>query len=663
MGSFEEQFGKPKLSEGLKNPESKQETQPITESPQEPPENLNESAKSPEKNQEKTENQEKNLKLEEIKHEVENIGDRLGRPIDEGIRETVVMFKANELPTSDSCEGHVDRGLPVPYVEVSAPNEPQKRFIGQNEAFEKAAKKYNITLEEAKTSKIDEAYWEAMKECSQNEETEEYKKWNKENEKLLVKGRDLLEEFYKNRKVEPNVKLQIEEGVGNFRIHNGGEDYQPIIETKQEFSEEEKKMRAEKLEKYRPEMKEFTEFLKEKYFERNSDIKTANNLEEVRKLHEQQDQQKLQKLRKQLRISTEEEIMTQEQRTASEIRERYKYQERDPFEYFMADIEQDAERRAPTPEERERIDSNLIQLGKIFEGSNVRWHIDGALNISLMRGEYIGIHKDVDISIEQDELEKVDGQLNRNGYGLFLSYPKKPEEPEGKKIMERVGAKKFSEAELENLMIAAIDKQGKIREGEMLNFIDVHLVKRNKSGRPVSLSEVELPNKWFEAQPIQFQGQEIHLSHPAKIAYFKLDSSRAYDHTDLRVLAETGKLTLDDLAEIEHISEQEAAIRKKNAEEILEKVSDKIRPEMTADQIFDVFANEPAIVGHIEEQIRGPLKILAQKIEAGDKSKSEVIRLAFETFNMGGRSEERRKEIIEELRRWISDAKIKKDSR
>lgn len=218
--------------------------------------------------EEKAENQEKNSKLEKIRREIENIKDRLGRPIDEGIRETVVMFKANGLPTSDSCEGHIERGMPVPYVEVSAPNEPEERFIGQNEAFEKVAKKYNITVEEAKTAKIDEAYWEAIRECSQNEETEEYKKWNKENERLLAKAYKFLEEFYKNRRVEPDIKLQIEEGVGNFRIHNGGEDYQPVIEEEREFSEEERKIRAAKLKKYRAEIQEFTKFLKDKYFQK-----------------------------------------------------------------------------------------------------------------------------------------------------------------------------------------------------------------------------------------------------------------------------------------------------------------------------------------------------------------------------------------------------------
>jgi len=244
MENFEKQFNQPKLPEESKNVEPpKQETPPVAESSQKLPENLEKPETAPKENREKMENQEKNLKLEGIRQEVENIGDRLGKPIDEGIKETVVMFKANELPTSDSCEGHIERGLPVPYVEVSAPNEPEERFIGQNEAFEKVAKKYNITVEEAKTSKIDEAYWEAMKECSQNEETEEYKKWNEENKKLLAKGRNLLDEFYKDRQVEPNVKLEIEEGVGNFRIHNGGEDYQPVIEEEREFSEEEKNSR------------------------------------------------------------------------------------------------------------------------------------------------------------------------------------------------------------------------------------------------------------------------------------------------------------------------------------------------------------------------------------------------------------------------------------
>ncbi len=263
MESFEKQFNQPKPPEETKNPEANQEILPVSEPSRKLPENLDEFSEG------YKENQEKNLKLEEIRQKVENIYDRLGHPIDEGIKESVVMFEANELPTSASCEGHIERGLPVPWVDVSAPNEPEEKFVDQNEVFEKVAKKYNITLEEVKTSKIDEAYWEAMKECSQNEETKEYQKWEKENERLLAKGRNLLDEFYKERKVESDIKLEVEEGAGYFRIHNGGKDYKPVIEEEREFTEEEKKARAEKLEKYRLEMKEFTNFLKEKYFTYN----------------------------------------------------------------------------------------------------------------------------------------------------------------------------------------------------------------------------------------------------------------------------------------------------------------------------------------------------------------------------------------------------------
>lgn len=207
----------------------------------------------------------KEQRLEDIRHDVDNICDKLGHPIDEGIKETVVMFKANGLPTSESCEGHIESGLPFPWVGVSAPNEPEERFVGQTKSFEKVAKKYGITPKEAKSFKIAEAYWEALKECSQNEETEEYMEWGKENKELLEKARYFLEEFYKERSVNPDIKLEIYE-TGPFRIHHSGEDYRLIVEEKQDFSEEEKKSRAEKIKKYRPEMNEFTKFLKEQYF-------------------------------------------------------------------------------------------------------------------------------------------------------------------------------------------------------------------------------------------------------------------------------------------------------------------------------------------------------------------------------------------------------------
>ncbi len=349
-------------------------------------------------------------------------------------------------------------------------------------------------------------------------------------------------------------------------------------------------------------------------------------------------------------VAKAEEMMTPEQKASSEIRERFKYQERDPLDDFMEHIDQDVERRPPTPEEKARMDANLIKLGKVFEGSDVKWCVDGALNISLTRGEYIGIHKDVDISIEQGELGKADGQLERNGYGLFLSYAKKnPKE----QIMERVGAQEVTDELSEYLMIAAIDEQGKIREGEILNFIDVHLVRRNESGNPTGWGGVELPLKWFEAQPVQFQDQEIHLSHPAKVAYFKLHGGRNYDQTDLKALAETGVLSIEDVDEIQQTFEQEKIARRIKVESLLAGIAEKITPQMSAEEIFGIFSEEPNLAREME-QIRELLRVLSQKIETSDKSKDEIIRLAFETFNLEVSADARQKKI-DELRRWVED--------
>ena len=93
-------------------------------------------------------------------------------------------------------------------------------------------------------------------------------KWDKENKKLATKAEKFLEEFYKDCEIEPGVRFKTDGEVGGFRIHSDTEDYNPIIEEEREFTEKEKQIRAKKVEKYRAEMNEFTNFLKDKYFEK-----------------------------------------------------------------------------------------------------------------------------------------------------------------------------------------------------------------------------------------------------------------------------------------------------------------------------------------------------------------------------------------------------------
>jgi len=57
-----------------------------------------------------------------IRERVDSIADKLGMPIDPGIKETVVAIQAHGLATSGSCEGHFRNGvLSIPWVAIETP--------------------------------------------------------------------------------------------------------------------------------------------------------------------------------------------------------------------------------------------------------------------------------------------------------------------------------------------------------------------------------------------------------------------------------------------------------------------------------------------------------------------------------------------------------------
>jgi hypothetical protein len=57
-------------------------------------------------------------KLEKVTKEVDLLVDGLGKDIDEKIKPTVIAFRLWGLPTFMSCEGHMDRALPYPWIDV-----------------------------------------------------------------------------------------------------------------------------------------------------------------------------------------------------------------------------------------------------------------------------------------------------------------------------------------------------------------------------------------------------------------------------------------------------------------------------------------------------------------------------------------------------------------
>lgn len=170
----------------------------------------------------------KKRKWEQVRVDVDTIGDKLGLGIDEKIKDTVTAFKIHEFTTSQSCEGHVyeeetedKHGLPFPWVEVYAP-------------------------------------------APEGWENDEDKKeaWRTVNLKQQQKMMALLAEFYQQREVPLDAHLSFSRmGIfGGFRVQSFGAELTSILS-----SEEQK----QKLELYRKEMDDFTLFLKDKFFSEN----------------------------------------------------------------------------------------------------------------------------------------------------------------------------------------------------------------------------------------------------------------------------------------------------------------------------------------------------------------------------------------------------------
>ncbi len=354
-----------------------------------------------------------------------------------------------------------------------------------------------------------------------------------------------------------------------------------------------------------------------------------------------------------------EEMMTPEQKKATEEREKFFIQEQEAWD-DEGWVGKNEVRKIPDGKEQKRMDEDLKKLGSIFRGSNVRWQLDGASNISLMKGDYIGVHKDTDISVEPDDLEALDAHLSKKGYGLFLSYVENPDDEKSKKLMKRVGARGLREASgVKDYMIAAIDERGKILKNEQLNFIDTHLIQRNADEKPLGYSGAILPEEWLEPQPMEFNGETVNLSHPARVAYYKLHMTRKYDTADLMAMVETGKLSIADMDEIETVIKTEVENYKKRGAMVLRPVWEKINKNMSADDIFGLFSEDPNFSASINNP-EGAKKFrdLSEHLaKAKGVSFNDALEAAVKIFKEA--DSQGREERIYELRKKVEEVEEK----
>lgn len=77
--------------------------------------------------------------------------DGLGRPVDEGILETVVALNLFDFPTHASCEGHFNWGNPYPWVDFVTP--------GECPGYEEALAEFN---REGQSEEEQEASWHRL---------------------------------------------------------------------------------------------------------------------------------------------------------------------------------------------------------------------------------------------------------------------------------------------------------------------------------------------------------------------------------------------------------------------------------------------------------------------------------------------------------------------
>jgi hypothetical protein len=177
-------------------------------------------------------------KWDELAKKFSRYTDRIGMPIDEGIFETVVALNALDIPTSMSCEGQLHHGLPYPWIDVSTPSFVKDDTPETTEILELQRRLIELRREQEKDLKRQQLRMES--------ETLDLQRRHK------VFG--YLSDFYKQREVPFDRIITFEQK----RIRSQGGAYLPLL------IEDE---RAKKMNEYRDEMRDFTDFLKSIYFD------------------------------------------------------------------------------------------------------------------------------------------------------------------------------------------------------------------------------------------------------------------------------------------------------------------------------------------------------------------------------------------------------------
>lgn len=204
-----------------------------------------------------------NTKVEEVRNRL----DAAGGEMDEGIVDTVAALNIHTIPTSGSCEGHIDHGVPTPWIDIEAPDEPSERYNNEKQIEQGVAEKYGLTVEEMRDESHQREWIEACDACEASGETETYQAWREANKVIRGQVESLVQQYTDQRgDIDPRLQLQLSDkgGGGAFRLYLGGGDHEIDLGT---LDDQQKRALSDRLEIYREEIKRFTKFLQNKFFE------------------------------------------------------------------------------------------------------------------------------------------------------------------------------------------------------------------------------------------------------------------------------------------------------------------------------------------------------------------------------------------------------------
>lgn len=250
-----------------------------------------------------------------------------------------------------------------------------------------------------------------------------------------------------------------------------------------------------------------------------------------------------------------------------QIAKSFKRKEERPLfgDFSGGEVDQVGEYKEPTLEQKDKFNKRNERMSEIFEKADFEWYLDGAVNISLYGDNQIRDHKDLDMSIYKEDLEKFEKLLSEQGFAIFINYKE-----DDKDLIKKVTIKELSTLDKPDLSICKIKSNEKIerKSNEPFNYVDLHVHSKDVEGNIViNYTGTTIPKEYFE--PIKKElsnGKIINLSQPLVVAYHKLHSNREYDLIDLQKLKPSLKekdlIVLNEIIKKE-INETENKIKEK----------------------------------------------------------------------------------------------------